>query len=283
MAVKVVRPRGPDRRIVPGNDLEGVGGAAVVLDGDPALFGERVDAGGAAESAVAGVLDAAEGGHGFVGDALVVDVDDAGPDVCGDVEGGGEVAGDDPAGQPVVGVVGQVDGGLGGVDGVDDGGGPEDLGGVDVHGGGDVGQDGRVDQRLVRPADPPVAGEQGGAFRGGVFDERRDALRAAGVDQGPDDRGGVGGVPGGQRADPLGVPGEERVEQAAVDDDPVGGHAQLPGVHERPEDRGVDREVRVGVLEDDQRVLPAELEHRGLEVLGGLDPDDPPHAGRAGE
>jgi len=56
-----------------------------------------------------------------------------------------------------------------------------------------------------------------------------------------------------------------------------------PGVHERPEDGGVDREVRVGILQDDQRVLPAELEHRRLEMLGGLDPDDAPDIGRARE
>ena len=59
-----------------GSFLEGVGGAAVVLDGDPALLGERLDAGRTAELAVTGVLHAAEGGHGLVGDALIVDVDD---------------------------------------------------------------------------------------------------------------------------------------------------------------------------------------------------------------
>jgi hypothetical protein len=41
-----------------------------VLYRDPALLGERLDTGGAAELAVAGVLDAPEGGHGLIGDAL---------------------------------------------------------------------------------------------------------------------------------------------------------------------------------------------------------------------
>jgi hypothetical protein len=55
--------------------LEWVGGTAAVLDRDPALLGERLDAGRAAEFAVTRVLHAAEGGHGLIGDALIVDVD----------------------------------------------------------------------------------------------------------------------------------------------------------------------------------------------------------------
>src|SRR5690242_3520756 len=50
----------------PRSFLEWVGGAPAVLDRDPALPGERFDAGRAAELAVAGVLHAAEGGHGFI-------------------------------------------------------------------------------------------------------------------------------------------------------------------------------------------------------------------------
>ena len=65
-----------DRRRRPRFSLEGVGGATAVLDRDPALLGERLDPGRAAELAVTRVLHAAEGGHGLIGDALVVDVDD---------------------------------------------------------------------------------------------------------------------------------------------------------------------------------------------------------------
>src|SRR6266545_3272761 len=67
-----------------------------------------------------------------------------------------------------------------------------------------------------------VAGEQAGPLGGGVFDERRDALRATRVDEGPDDRRGIGGVADGQRLDPLHVPRDEPLDQALVDDDPVG-------------------------------------------------------------
>jgi hypothetical protein len=67
--------------------------AVAVLDRDPALFGERLDAGRAAELAVAGVLHAAERGHGLIADALVVDVDNPGPDACDDIQGRVEVPG----------------------------------------------------------------------------------------------------------------------------------------------------------------------------------------------
>jgi hypothetical protein len=55
--------------------LERVGGATAVLESDPALLGKGRDAGCATELAVTGVLHAAEGGHGLIGDALIVDVD----------------------------------------------------------------------------------------------------------------------------------------------------------------------------------------------------------------
>jgi hypothetical protein len=46
-----------------------------VLDFDLTLLAERLDTGRAAELAVTRVLHAAEGGHGLIGDALIVDVD----------------------------------------------------------------------------------------------------------------------------------------------------------------------------------------------------------------
>jgi hypothetical protein len=72
------RPHGTAHRIADvglGFSLEGVDGAAAVLDRDPALLGERLDTGRAAEFAVTRVLHAAERGHRLIGDALIVDVD----------------------------------------------------------------------------------------------------------------------------------------------------------------------------------------------------------------
>ena len=55
-----------------------------MLDRDPTLLGERLDTGRATELAVTGVLHATEGGRGLIGDALIVDVDDPGPDAAED-------------------------------------------------------------------------------------------------------------------------------------------------------------------------------------------------------
>src|SRR6266404_7734169 len=66
LACRSLRGKSPTKQHQ-GSFLEWVGGATAVLDRDPALFGERLDTGGAAELAVAGVPHAAEGGHGLIG------------------------------------------------------------------------------------------------------------------------------------------------------------------------------------------------------------------------
>ena len=52
-----------------------------------------------------------------------------------------------------------------------------------------------------------------------------------------------------------------------VDDDAVDRHADLALVQELAEDRRVDGEVEVGVVEDDERAVPAQLECHLLEHL----------------
>ncbi len=61
----------------------------------------------------------------------------------------------------------------------------------------------------------------------------------------------------------------ELVVDAALDDDAARGGAALPGGAERRPEDAVDGEVEVGVVEDDDRVLAAELEVDVLEVVGG--------------
>src|ERR1700750_2612106 len=107
-------------------------------------------------------------------------------------------------------IPGQLDGGVGRVDRVDDLRRPEDLGAEDVHIGGHVGEDDRPDERSVRSLDRSVAGEQAGSLGGGVLDYLRDTLRATRVDEGPDDRCGIGGVADAQGLDPLHIPRDER-------------------------------------------------------------------------
>ncbi len=77
--------------------------------------------------------------------------------------------------------------------------------------------------------------------------------------------------------------GDEGVGDAVDDDDPLGRHADLPGIHEGAEGRGLDRFVDIGVGEDEERGLAAEFEQAGLEVFGSADRDDPADGGRAGE
>ena len=55
-----------------------------------------------------------------------------------------------------------------------------------------------------------------------------------------------------------------------MQDDPVGGDAGLTGVAELTRNGFADGEVDVGVGEDDERPVPAELHGRICDVLGRL-------------
>jgi hypothetical protein len=83
----------------------------------------------------------------------------------------------------------------------------------------------------------------------------------------------------GQRPRPVGELAAQRVGDGAVGDDPLGGHADLALVKERPEARGGGGAVKVGVSEHDHRRFAAELEQHSLEVAPGLLGDDPPNPG----
>ena len=83
--------------------------------------------------------------------------------------------------------------------------------------------------------------------------------------------------------------GGEPFGDRALDDNPPGRHADLALVQVRAERGGVDRVVEIGVGEDDQRVLAAQLEHDPLQVTAGslgqlaaggrrAGEVDPPHA-----
>ena len=76
---------------------------------------------------------------------------------------------------------------------------------------------------------------------------------------------------------------DEGVGDRVVDDDLLGRHADLAGIGEGAEDRGVDRLVEVGVVEDDERRLAAEFEQHRLQVARGGLGDDAADPGRAGE
>jgi hypothetical protein len=95
--------------------------------------------------------------------------------------------------------------------------------------------------------------------------------------------GRVGGVADGERGD-LGdeLLGELGLD-GAVDQDAVGGHADLALVDVPAEDRRVDGVVDIGVVEHDQGAVAAEFEDGALEVPGADGGDVAADLVRAGE
>ena len=67
------------------------------------------------------------------------------------------------------------------------------------------------------------------------------------------------------------------------DVDPLGGDAQLAGVGEAGPDRALGRLLHVGVVQDQQRVLAAELQRAADQPLRALGGDLAPGRGRSGE
>ncbi len=68
-----------------------------------------------------------------------------------------------------------------------------------------------------------------------------------------------------------------------LDEEAVGGQAILARGHELGLDRLLDGAVEVGVSEDDERRVAAELQHQVLDRLGRLAEEQPANLGRAGE
>ena len=69
----------------------------------------------------------------------------------------------------------------------------------------------------------------------------------------------------------------------AVHQEPVGGGAGLAHVAHLGDHRAVDGGVDVGVLEDEERRVAAELHAQPLQLVGGLPDQHLADAGRAGE
>ena len=86
------------------------------------------------------------------------------------------------------------------------------------------------------------------------------------------------------RAHQVGDPGDEGVVERALDVGPGGGGAVLAGVDQRAGDRALHRGLQVGVVEDHERRLAAELEVHPLRPDGTRAPSPGgPTAGGAGE
>ena len=127
-----------------------------------------------------------------------------------------------------------------------------------------------------------AAGQEAGAFREGVGDVGLLLGDGARVDQRADVGVGVAGA-GGERGGGLREATAEFGVDRAFDQEAVGGEAILAGGGELGLDRFGDGAVEVGVGEDEERCMAAELEHEALHGGGGLAVEEAADLGRAGE
>ncbi len=136
---------------------------------------------------------------------------------------------------------------------------------------GDPGEHGGFDQVAARR---PAYERLRAGFHGLVH-ERGQGVGLEGVDQRADVGVGLVRVARLEGAHACGELFGELLGDGGVDEDPVGGHADLALVDEAAEDGRVHRVVEVGVVEHDERAVAAELQDRALEVAGGDRPDVP--------
>src|SRR5207248_10114298 len=243
-----------------------------VVDVDRLPLGEDVERGLARLAVtVAGVLRAAERQVHFGPDRPRVDVRDPGHEVAHRAEGLVHVTGEDRRREPVADSVRDAHRLVEVAHGDERRRRAEDLLLRDPHPRLDVAEDRRpVVEAVAEPvaARHLAAGEQARALVLPDLRVRVDLLERALVD----DRADVGVVlPAGPEPHLLRSGDElrlQRVVDALLDDDATRGGAALAGGAEGRPDDPVDGEVEVGVVEDDDGVLAAELEVDVLERVG---------------
>src|SRR5262245_7190744 len=234
---------------------------------DPAQIGEGVDVGVGATEANAGarVADAAERRRGVVVDGLVVDMDDPGRDLLSDLPAAHDIPRDDAQTQPVRRGPRHLDGV------VDRAVRPyrcdraEDLLGVRRTVLVDVGQHrGPVVQPVIR-----AAGGEPGATLDALGDEHVDSVALPFVDDRPE--GNLAGV----RIADLQLVGLRGEQVDVVDGETLRHqvaprrHADLPLMQPRPPGAESDGRVEIGIVEDQQRRVAAQLQMDPLELLAG--------------
>ena len=132
-----------------------------------------------------------------------------------------------------------------------------------------TGQQRRLEEQpaaLVR-----LAAEQHlGALRARVLDVRDDLVEPLAVDERADVHALLGADPDAQGGDRLRVALDERVVDAVLHEQAVGGDADLAGVAELAQDGAGDGLVEVGVVEDEERRVAAELERELHDLAGAL-------------
>ena len=93
------------------------------------------------------------------------------------------------------------------------------------------------------------------------------------VDERSDGHAVLESVAGAELLDPARKLGDEAVGDRSLDEDPVRADAGLPGVEELHQGGAPGGMFRVGIVEHDERRVPAELERHPLHVLGGAGGD----------
>ena len=76
---------------------------------------------------------------------------------------------------------------------------------------------------------------------------------------------------------------DERAVKRAVDVDALDAGADLAAVREGSPERTLDRAIEIGIVKDEHRILPAELERDRAQSFAGAAPDDAAGLGRTGE
>ena len=113
-----------------------------------------------------------------------------------------------------------------------------------------------------------AAGQHLGALAAGILDVALDLVDRGGLDQRPLLDARVEALADLEALHRLGEPRRELVVDLLLHVDAVGAHAGLAAVAELARDRALDRGVEVGVVEDDQRRVPAELHAHLLDGVG---------------
>ncbi len=237
-------------------------------------LGVEVDGGGAHFAVAAGgVFAAAEGGLEFEAGGGVVDVDDAGFEAAGELEGAGEIFGGEAGGQAELRLVGDLDGVVE-ILGLDDGeDGTEDFFLGDAHVRSHIREDGGGEIEAVvelRPREAFAAGEEFGAFLLGEGDVVGDFFEEGFIEDGRDLGVGIEAVADAE----LGGAFDEFIQERVVDgfekDCAGGGGAFVAGGPECADGEVGGGAVEVGIFEDDVGVFPAHFQADADEAVSAL-------------
>ena len=213
--------------------------------------------------------------------AGAVDDSTAGVELSGHAQAARGIVRDDAAGQAVGGLVQNVDALFVGIERDDREDRTEDLHILrDGHLTGDAGEDGWLEERLVEAFAAAIAG---GTLFNGLLHLALDFLCGFFVDEAAEVGRWIEGIADLQLGEAGGELFGESVDNGTMDDIALGRAADLTGVVDTAADGLVHGVVEIGVVEDQDAVVAAELHDRAGHVLRGVLDDVDADGGAAGE